>query len=99
MGPYCDRLCWNSQNWVHPTGEAACLEKNSYAADHGFWHEVSLGGSESVRRRSPASDGRASGAECPSRGRFRPAGSDSGGYCPRISENAARRGTRRSEET
>jgi len=34
------RICWNSQGWTHPTGEAARLEaKGSYVADRGFGHE------------------------------------------------------------
>ena len=34
------RICWNSQNWQKPTGEAARLESpDSYVAKHGFGHE------------------------------------------------------------
>lgn len=37
---YVARICWNSQTWTRPTGEAARLEaKGSYAADKGFGHE------------------------------------------------------------
>src|SRR3972149_6133859 len=34
------RICWNTQRWRKPTGDAAKLEaKGSYVADHGFGHE------------------------------------------------------------
>lgn len=36
---YFARLCWNSSGWVHPTGEAARAERETYAAQHGFGHE------------------------------------------------------------
>ncbi len=39
MGPYLARICWNSKNWVGPTGEAARCEHNSYVAEAGFGHE------------------------------------------------------------
>jgi len=35
---YC-RICWNTQDWQHPTGEAAKLEGTSYVSEHGFGHE------------------------------------------------------------
>lgn len=35
---YC-RICWNTQEWQHPTGEAALLEGTGYVLDHGFGHE------------------------------------------------------------
>lgn len=35
---YC-RICWNTQDWQHPTGEAAKLEGTSYVSSHGFGHE------------------------------------------------------------
>lgn len=33
------RMCWNSTQWVYPTGEAAGLESNTYVTKHGFGHE------------------------------------------------------------
>ena len=34
------RICWNTQGWRRPTGEAKLIEtKGSYVADHGFGHE------------------------------------------------------------
>jgi hypothetical protein len=33
------RLCWNSEGWCRPTGEASRLESNSYVAKNGFGHE------------------------------------------------------------
>jgi hypothetical protein len=39
MRKYC-RICWNTQYWREPTGEAALLEsRKSYVRDHGFGHE------------------------------------------------------------
>jgi hypothetical protein len=39
MDKYC-RLCWNSEGWRYPTGEAAKIESgNSYVAEKGFGHE------------------------------------------------------------
>jgi hypothetical protein len=35
---YC-RICWNTQGWQRPTGEAAKLEGTSYVSEHGFGHE------------------------------------------------------------
>ena len=36
---YC-RICWNTQGWQRPTGEAAKLESSaSYVAENGFGHE------------------------------------------------------------
>ena len=35
---YC-RICWNTANWQHPTGEAAKLEKNSFISKSGFGME------------------------------------------------------------
>jgi hypothetical protein len=35
---YC-RICWNTEDWQHPTGEAAKLETLSYISEHGFGHE------------------------------------------------------------
>ncbi len=36
---YC-RICWNTNNWKQPTGEAAELESSgAYVSDHGFGHE------------------------------------------------------------
>lgn len=37
-GKYC-RICWNTANWVRPTGEAPMLETRSYVATEGFGHE------------------------------------------------------------
>lgn len=37
---YLARLCWNSSNWVRPTGEAARSEQgDTYNAEMGFGHE------------------------------------------------------------
>lgn len=36
---YTARVCWNSQGWRFPTGEAAHLESGSYVAEAGFGHE------------------------------------------------------------
>ncbi|MBI5081912.1 MAG: hypothetical protein HZC38_00260 [Chloroflexi bacterium] len=33
------RICWNSQKWQRPTGEAAKLELGSYVSQYGFGHE------------------------------------------------------------
>ncbi len=33
------RLCWNTEGWRRPTGEARRLETDSYVAEHGFGHE------------------------------------------------------------
>lgn len=33
------RVCWNSQGWVYPAGEASRLESRTYVAKHGFGHE------------------------------------------------------------
>jgi hypothetical protein len=39
MNKYC-RICWNSEGWRYPTGEAAKIESGgSYVADYGFGHE------------------------------------------------------------
>lgn len=39
MNKYC-RLCWNSEGWRYPTGEAAKIESGkSYVAEKGFGHE------------------------------------------------------------
>ena len=35
---YC-RICWNTREWQHPTGEAALLEETGYVSKHGFGHE------------------------------------------------------------
>jgi len=39
MDKYYARICWNTQGWKYPTGEAALLEKGSYVSKHGFGHE------------------------------------------------------------
>lgn len=39
MKTYCARICWNSQGWTFPTGEAKTLEKGSYVTRAGFGHE------------------------------------------------------------
>ncbi len=40
MNRYCARICWNSQGWIFPTGEAKELEKKgSYVNRSGFGHE------------------------------------------------------------
>ncbi|MBN2447973.1 MAG: hypothetical protein JXO22_14675 [Phycisphaerae bacterium] len=39
MARYLSRICWNSENWIAPTGEARHLEGNSYVAQYGFGHE------------------------------------------------------------
>jgi len=36
---YLSRICWNSNGWVFPSGEASHLEKDSFVTDHGFGHE------------------------------------------------------------
>lgn len=33
------RLCWNSEGWRRPTGEAQLVERGSYVAENGFGHE------------------------------------------------------------
>jgi len=33
------RICWNTERWRRPTGEAAFLEIKSSVAEHGFGHE------------------------------------------------------------
>jgi hypothetical protein len=33
------RICWNTEGWRRPTGEARHLETNSYVAVNGFGHE------------------------------------------------------------
>lgn len=35
---YC-RICWNTQNWQRPTGDARHYETGSYVTDKGFGHE------------------------------------------------------------
>jgi hypothetical protein len=40
LEPYAARICWNSKNWVCPTGEAAKIESpTNYAPMFGFGHE------------------------------------------------------------
>lgn len=39
MATFFARICWNSNGWVFPSGEAAHLEVGSYVADAGFGHE------------------------------------------------------------
>ena len=39
MSTHCARICWNSQGWVFPTGEAKALEAGSYVTKAGFGHE------------------------------------------------------------
>ena len=37
---YTARLCWNTRNWVQPSGDARMVEqKNTYTARNGFGHE------------------------------------------------------------
>ena len=36
---YTARICWNSNSWTFPSGEASHLEKGSYVVDSGFGHE------------------------------------------------------------
>ncbi|HYM09589.1 MAG TPA: hypothetical protein VEU62_02590 [Bryobacterales bacterium] len=36
---YTARICWNSNKWLFPSGEARHLEKGSYVVDAGFGHE------------------------------------------------------------
>lgn len=36
---YVARICWNSNHWVRPSGEAANVESNTYATKMGFGHE------------------------------------------------------------
>jgi len=36
---YFARICWNSKNWVFPSGEAKELETGSYVTKAGFGHE------------------------------------------------------------
>lgn len=33
---YVARICWNSANWVHPTGEAPSIERATYVTEAGF---------------------------------------------------------------
>ncbi len=33
------RICWNSAQWVHPTGESRTLETGTYVTEYGFGHE------------------------------------------------------------
>jgi hypothetical protein len=39
LEPYAARVCWNSKNWVYPTGEAAKIEHQTYTTEMGFGHE------------------------------------------------------------
>ena len=50
---YLSRICWNSEKWTHPTGEAAKLEDKTWAAREGFGQEEWL-----FSPRAVASDGR-----------------------------------------
>ena len=36
---YTARICWNSNQWRFPSGEAPHLEEGSYVVDAGFGHE------------------------------------------------------------
>ena len=36
---YTARICWNSNKWTFPLGEACHLEKGTYVVDAGFGHE------------------------------------------------------------
>ena len=33
------RMCWNTNGWICPSGEASTLENGTYVAKHGFGHE------------------------------------------------------------
>ncbi len=39
MPEYNCRVCWNSQGWRFPTGDAAQLESGTYVTHHAFGHE------------------------------------------------------------
>ena len=33
------RICWNTEKWARPTGDARLLESDSYVSQNGFGHE------------------------------------------------------------
>jgi hypothetical protein len=39
MTTYLSRICWNSNGWLFPSGEAKHLEKDSFVTQVGFGHE------------------------------------------------------------
>jgi len=39
MNSYITRLCWNSNNWKKPSGDANKLETGTFCTKHGFGFE------------------------------------------------------------